>query len=196
MGEPWGAALHGKTACIVGLGDVGSALATRLSAFGMRLVAVRRREAPHGAPSLGVTRVFGPDGLHEAVHDADYVVLCVKHDASSVGLIDAPALAAFKRGAFLVNVARGGLVDHDALERSLASGRIAGAGLDVFWSEPPDPAHPLFKHNVIATPHVAGVTDDSYEGIARMVVDNVERFRRGEAPRNAVNAPVSVRSTL
>ena len=191
MGEPAGVALFGKTACIVGLGDVGSALARRLAAFGMRLVAVRRRAMPHGDPGLGVSRVYGPDDLRIAVRDADFVVLCVKHDARSERLIDAQVLAAFRRGAILVNVARGGLVDPDALAEALASGRIGGAGLDVFWTEPPDLAHPLFRQNVIATPHVAGVTDASYEGIARVVADNVERYRRGEAPLYAVNALTS-----
>jgi phosphoglycerate dehydrogenase-like enzyme len=193
MGEPSGAALVGKTACIVGLGDVGSALAVRLRAFGMKLVAVRRRAEPSGDARLGVERVFGPDGLNDAVHGADYIALCVKHDGASHHLISGPVLEACKRGAYLVNVARGGLVDHDALERALASGRIAGAGLDVFWSEPPDLTHPLFRGNVIATPHVAGVTDVSYDGIAKAVAENVERFRRGETPLHAVNAPERIR---
>ena len=193
MGEPSGAALSGKTACIIGLGDIGSALASRLHSFGMRLVAVRRRPDELGAPELGVERVYGPNELHEAVSRADYVALCVNYDAASYHLIDARALAAFKPSSFLINVARGGLVDHEALERALASGRLAGAGLDVYWEEPPDRSHPLFRHNVIATPHVAGVTDVSYDGIARAVAENVERFRRGDTPLNAVNAPAKTR---
>jgi phosphoglycerate dehydrogenase-like enzyme len=193
MGEPSGLALFGKTACIVGLGDVGSALATRLHAFGMRLVAVRRRPEPAGDPKHGVERVFGPEDLSAAVGDADYVVLCVKHDAASHHLIDAQILASMRRGAFLVNVARGGLIDHAALDTALGTGQIGGAGLDVFWSEPPDASDALFRHNVIATPHVAGVTDVSYDGIARVVAGNIERLRRGEAPLHAVNAPDTCR---
>ena len=194
MGEPSGLSLFGKTACIIGLGDIGSALAVRLRSFGMRLIAVRRRPDELGAPELGVERVYGPDELTDAVARADYVALCVNYDAASHHLIDAKALAAFKPGAFLINVARGGLVDHDALGRALGSGRLAGAGLDVFWREPPDAAHPLFAHNVIATPHVAGVTDVSYDGIARIVGDNIERYRRGEPPLHAVNVPARVRT--
>jgi phosphoglycerate dehydrogenase-like enzyme len=194
MGEPAGAALLGKTACIVGLGDVGSAVATRLHAFGMRLIAVRRREQPSGDPALGVERVYGPDGLRDAVKEADHVVVCVNYDAASHHLIDGSVLAACRPGAFLVNVARGGLVDHDALEFALASGRIAGAGLDVFASEPPDLSQPLFSQNVVATPHVAGVTDVSYEGIARAVAENVDRLRRGAPPLHAVNSPSRRRS--
>jgi phosphoglycerate dehydrogenase-like enzyme len=193
MGEPSGLALHGKTACIIGLGDIGSALAVRLRSFGMRLIAVRRRPDELGAPELGVERVYGPDDLDDAVARADYVALCVNYDAASHHLIGERTLAAFKPGSYLINVARGGLVDHDALGRALAAGRLAGAGLDVFWREPPDASNPLFAHNVIATPHVAGVTDVSYEGIAHVVAENIERYRRGEAPFHAVNAPERVR---
>jgi phosphoglycerate dehydrogenase-like enzyme len=193
MGEPSGSALVGKTACIIGLGDIGSALATRLRAFGMRLIAVRRRPDELGAPELGVARVYGPDGLRTAVGLADFVALCVNYDAASHHLINDSVLTACKRGAYLVNVARGGLVDHNALERALAAGQLAGAGLDVYWEEPPDRSHPLFSRNVIATPHVAGVTDVSYDGIARAVAENIERFRRGEPPLHAVNEPVRVR---
>ena len=194
MGEPSGAALLGKTGAIIGLGDVGSAVASRLRAFGMRLIAVRRRPDAAGSPEVGVERVLGPEGLFEAASLADYLVLCVKHDAASHHLINESVLTAMKPGGYLINVARGGLVDEWALERALASGRLAGAGLDVFWEEPPDPSHPLFRQNVIATPHVAGVTDVSYDGIARVVAENIERYRRGDAPLYAVNAPASVRS--
>ena len=196
MGEPSGAALLGKTACIIGLGDIGSALAVRLRPFGMRLIAVRRRPDELGAPELGVERVYGPDELRDAVARADYVALCVNYDARSYHLIDERALAAFQPGSYLINVARGALIDHDALARALASKRLAGAGLDVFDPEPPDLAHPLFKENVIATPHVAGVTDASYDGIAHVVADNIERYRRGETPLYAVNAPERVRRRI
>ena len=191
VGEPAGLALWRKTACIVGLGDIGSALAHRLHALGMRLIAVRRRPQAGGAPDLGVERVFGPGELHAAIAMADYVLLCVNHDQATRNLIDAAALQVMKRGAFVINVARGGLIDPDALLSALRSGHVAGAGLDVFWQEPPDPRHPLFEENVIATPHIAGVTDASYVGIAQVVADNVERYARGEAPRFAVNAPSS-----
>ena len=189
VGDPAGAALWQKTACIVGLGDIGSALAQRLRVCGMRLIAVRRRPERSGVAALGVERVYGPDGLHEALAQADYVVLCVNYDAASHHLIGRKEFAAMKPGAFLINVARGGLVDPDALLGALESEKLAGAGLDVFWSEPPDPTHPIFAHNVIATPHVAGVTDASYDGIAHAVATNIERYAEGEPPLFAVNAP-------
>jgi phosphoglycerate dehydrogenase-like enzyme len=157
----------------------------------MRLIAVRRRPEQSGVAALGVERVFGPEGLHEALAQADYVVLCVNYDAASHNLIDRAALDSMKPGTFLINVARAGLVDLDALLAALESGRLAGAGLDVFWSEPPDPNHRIFTQNVIATPHVAGVTDASYDGIAHAVATNIERYANGEAPLFAVNVPSS-----
>lgn len=189
VGDPAGIALWRKTACIVGLGDIGSALAARLRACGMRLIAVRRRPEQSGVAALGVERVFGPEALHEALAQADYVVLCVNYGAASHHLIDRAAFDAMKPGAFLINVARGGLVDPDALLSALESGKLAGAGLDVFWEEPPDSHHPIFTYNVIATPHVAGVTDASYDGIAHAVAANIERYATGDAPLFAVNAP-------
>jgi len=80
-----------------------------------------------------------------------------------------------KPGAFLINLARGALVDRDALEWALSSGRIGGAGLDVFWEEPPDPNDPIFSYNVLATPHIAGSTDISVHGIVKVVAENIRR---------------------
>ena len=108
-------------------------------------------------------------------------------------MIDQAALAAMKPGAFLINVARGGLVDPDALLAALEQGHLAGAGLDVFWEEPVDPQHPLFRQNVIATPHLAGVTDAFFAGGAQIYVENVRRYARGETPLHTVNAPSRLR---
>ena len=88
----------------------------------------------------------------------------------------------------MINVARGPVLDYDALLSALKEGRIAGAGLDVFWYEPFDPADPIFAYNVIATPHIGGATDLSLHGVAKRVAENVNRLRRGEAPLNCVNA--------
>jgi phosphoglycerate dehydrogenase-like enzyme len=93
-----------------------------------------------------------------------------------------------KPTSFLVNVARGGLIHKEALEWALKEGVIAGAGLDVFWEEPIDPNDPLLNYNVIATPHIAGVTDISYDGIAKAVVENIKRMARGEPVLNCINA--------
>ena len=92
-----------------------------------------------------------------------------------------------KNTAYLINVGRGPVIDHDALVTALVNKDIAGAALDVFWDEPTDPADPLFQYNVIATPHTAGVTDLSYNDIARGLAANVNRLRAGEPPINCIN---------
>ena len=132
--------------------------------------------------------------LHEAVSDADFVVITARYHPDSHHLFDRTVFDAMKHGAFLVNVARGGFVDRKALAEALRSGRLAGAGLDVIEGEPIDPNDPILALNVILTPHIAGVTDVSYEGIAKAFADNVRRYERGDAPHHAVNAPASVRT--
>ncbi len=87
-----------------------------------------------------------------------------------------------KPNAFLINLSRGGLVDRDALEEALVAGAIAGAGLDVFWEEPPDPRDPIFDHNVLATPHIAASTDVSMQGIVGVVAENIRRVARDQEP--------------
>lgn len=189
MGEPSGLALLGKTVCIFGLGDVGRALCVRLAAFGMRLTAVRRRAEPDPTLPTPFARVYGVADLAAALAEADYIAVCARYEPEAHHLLDARVLSRAKHGAFLVNVARGGFVDPEALADALESGRLAGAGLDVFWQEPPDVRHRLFRSNVIATPHIAGVTDVSYDGIARAFAENVKRFAAGAAPLHAINAP-------
>lgn len=195
VGEPAGIALAGKTACIIGLGGVGSELGLRLQALRMRLFGVRARTIL-GNPRGVALKLYGADRLHEAIAQADYVIVCTTMDAKNRHLIDRAALSAMKPGAFLINIARGGLVDEAALEEALASGRLAGAGLDVVAEEPIDPGHPLFKYNVIITPHVAGVTDLSYAGIAKVVAENFTRYARGGEPLYAVNSPKSPRRRM
>jgi len=185
-------ALAGKSACIIGLGGVGSELGLRLQAFRMRLTGVRMRLLV-GNPRGVAMRVYGTDRLHEAVAQADYVIVCATLDSSNRHLIDRAALQAMKRGTFLINIARGGLVDTAALEEALAAGHLAGAGLDVVEDEPIPPDHPLLRHYVLLTPHIAGVTDSSYTGIARAVAENIQRYARGERPLHTVNTPASPR---
>ena len=98
--------------------------------------------------------------------------------------------ACMKPEAFVINVARGPVLDYAALLTALREGRIAGAGLDVFWYEPFDPNDEIFQYNVLATPHIGGATDVSLQGIAKRVAENVNRLRTGEMPLNCVNAEV------
>jgi phosphoglycerate dehydrogenase-like enzyme len=114
---------------------------------------------------------------------ADVLVLCLPATSETRGMIDAAAFAALPDDACVVNVARGPLIDYAAAFEALSSGRLRGAGLDVFWQEPIAPDDPLLAlPNVIVTAHVAGVTDRSYAGITDAVVDNIERLRLGEPP--------------
>lgn len=186
LGAPMGTTLMGKTAVIVGFGGIGRALAPRLRGLGVRVVAVSRR-GPRGGDD-GVERHVPVSELHDALAQADFAIVATPLDRETMGLIGKEALARMKPSAFLVNVARGPVVDRAALLEALRSGRIAGAGLDVFWEEPPDPGDPVFSLEVVATPHVGGATDVSLREIAHAVAANVDRLRRGEAPRNCVNA--------
>jgi phosphoglycerate dehydrogenase-like enzyme len=194
LGEPAGIALAGKTACIVGVGSAGGALASRLAAMGMRLVAARKNLQGRVPAGVSLERTHDLAHLAEAVRDADFVIITARYEPESLHVFDRTVLHAMKPGAFLVNVARGGFVDKTALVDALRRGHVGGAGLDVIDGEPIDPSDPLLELNVVVTPHVAGVTDLSYEGIAREFAENVRRYARGEPPAHAVNAPAHPRA--
>jgi phosphoglycerate dehydrogenase-like enzyme len=190
---PMGRALWGSTVVILGYGGIGEEIARRLGGFGARLIAVSRRGPDSSRArdtSIKIDRHVSAAQTLEVVGEADYLVVAAPATPDNIGLVDAGVLSATKPGAFLVNIARGQVVDYTALLAALDSGRLAGAGLDVFWQEPFDPEDALFKYNVIATPHVGGVTEESLKGIGAAVVQNIERLRRGELPDNCVNAGV------
>ena len=185
LGSPLGLTLAGRTVCLFGLGAIATALARRLRAFDVRLLGISRRLDPARTKALGLDACYAPADRDAALARTDILVLCLPVTAETRGLVDAPALAALPRGACLINIARGPLVDYAALCAALSSGHLGGAGLDVFWQEPIAADDRLLSlPNVVATPHVAGVTDRSYAGIARTIAANVERLRRGEPPLN------------
>lgn len=190
---PMGRALWGSTVVILGYGGIGEEIARRLGGFGARLIAVSR-SGPGGGrardPGVKLERHVSAEHTLDVVRDADYLVVAAPATPDNIGLVDARVLGALKAGAYLVNIARGQVVDYDALLAALASGHLAGAGLDVFWQEPFDPEDALFQHNVIATPHVGGVTLESLEGIGAAVVRNIAKLGRGELPDHCVNASV------
>lgn len=187
--KPSGVALLGKSVCIIGLGDIGTALALRLRPFAVRTLAVREHPEHGAPPETGIEHVYGWQDLPQALGHSDYVVLALPDTSGTHNLIDHHALQAMKAGAFLINVGRGGVINTDHLLLALKSGQIAGAGLDVFWEEPVDPHHPLFQQNVIATPHIAGNTDASLAGCTRVMAENIKRYALGEAPLHTVNSP-------
>jgi phosphoglycerate dehydrogenase-like enzyme len=186
LGTPMGMALKGRTAAIIGYGGIGQEVAQRLAGFEMKLLAVSRRGAKPG--EVPVDFHGGPDSLHEVLRQADFIIVAPPLNEETRGLLGPAEFACMKPGAFVINVARGPVLDYDALLAALKEGRIAGAGLDVFWYEPFDPTDPIFSYNVIATPHIGGATDLSLQGIAKKVAENVNRARRGERPLNCVNA--------
>ena len=181
-GTPQGRALSGKTVGLIGLGGIGRALARKLTSFNVRLMGVKRRNPQQAKEELGLDWAGTPAEMDVLLQQSDYVVLCLPLTSESRDMIGRQAFAAMKRNAFLINLSRGGLIDRDALEEALASKKIAGAGLDVFWEEPVDPDDPVFRHNVLATPHIAGSTDVSIGGIVKVVAENIRRLDRGQEP--------------
>jgi len=182
MGQPQGRALDGRTIGLIGLGGIGRALVKRLKAFGVHLIGIKRHNPKEAMEKHGMDWVGGIEDLKELLARSDFVILCLPVTPESRNLIDHNAFSAMKNEAFLINLSRGGLVDRDALEDALATGEIAGAGLDVFWEEPPDPNDPIFNYNVIATPHIAGSTDVSMRGIVKVVAENIRRLEKNLQP--------------
>ena len=196
-----GRELRELTIGIVGYGSLGRSVASLASAFGARVIALRRRAtsaeaARAGAPDDGdefpyeatVDRVLGPDGLHELLSESDIVVLAAPLTAETEGMIDEAAVAAMKKESWLINVARGRLVDDTALLRALRDHRIGGAALDTFRDEPLPPSSPYWDlPNVILTPHTAWSSARVLDRSVELFCDNLIRFSRGEPLRNVVD---------
>ena len=177
--------LGGKTLLIVGLGRIGSRLATLARAFGMRVVATKR-DVSAGAGAADA--VFPQDRLLASLPDADVVALTCPLTPETERLIDAQALAAMKPSAFLINVARGRVVDEPALIAALAEKRIAGAGIDCTVEEPLAVSSPLWAlENALITPHTAGETRRYEDNVIDLLLENLDRQWRGETElRNGI----------
>ncbi|MDI7275224.1 MAG: hydroxyacid dehydrogenase [Anaerolineae bacterium] len=182
--------LQGKTLGLVGLGHIGSLLAGKcICAFGMRVVAYDPYVV--GSPIIAGTAVEMATSLDQVLEQADFVSVHAPLTAETRGLIGAHALAKMKRTAFLINTARGAIVDEQALAQALRGGVIAGAGLDVFAHEPIPPDHPLIGlENVVLTPHVGGQTPEAGRAIALAVARGVLAALHGERPADVVNPDV------
>lgn len=176
-----GMLLRGRTLGLVGFGNIGRAVARRAEPFGVRVVHHTRR--PTGQP--------GWLPLDELLATADFVSLHTPLNDESRGLINAARLARMKRGAFLLNLARGAVVDEPALIAALRSGHLGGAALDVFADEPRVPAELCAMENVVLTPHVGGGSREGRRQAQELCVENVSRVLRGEVPRAecVVSAP-------
>jgi phosphoglycerate dehydrogenase-like enzyme len=194
-----GAELRDVTVGIVGLGSIGRAVAELAKAFGCRVVAVRRRaeaastsgaaddtERPNG--DLMLDRVGGPETLPELLAESDFIVLAAPLTPETEEMIDATTLSLVKPGAWLINVARGRLIDERALLRALRDGTIGGAVLDTFRDEPLPPMSSFYDlPNVIVTPHTAWSSGRVLDRSVELFCDNLRRFATGEPLLNVVD---------
>ncbi len=175
-----GSELEGKTLAVIGAGGVGRRVAAVGRAFGMRVVALKRRGSERTADQVGVDALFAPEKLHEMLSGADALVLSIPHTKETEGLIDAAAFAALKPGAVFVNVARGQVVDEASLIDALRSGRIAFAGLDVFAVEPLAKDSPLWDMpNVLVSPHSASTAESENGKITDVFCYNLRCYLDG-----------------
>ena len=178
--------LAASTLVVVGLGAIGSRVAALGAGLGMRVIGVRRRVSEPAPP--GVSLIVGPDDLRNVLAEADAAVLATPRTENTRAMIGEAELSAMKSSAVLVNVARGRLIDHDALVAALEKGAIAGAGLDAFVREPLPEDDPLWQMpNVLMTPHTAAFGDDYWRPAVDLFLLNVERFVRGEHLINVVD---------
>lgn len=178
-----GVELNGKTVGVIGLGKIGQLFAQRLAAFGTSLIAYDPYVSAARAAQLGIELV----GLDELLRRADAISVHLPKTPETKGLINAEALAKTKRGVLLVNAARGGLVDEDALADAVRSGQVGGAGVDVFGTEPTT-ASPLFElDNVVVTPHLGASTKEAQDRAGTDVARSVLLALRGEFVPDAVN---------
>lgn len=179
-----GRTLIGARVTIVGGGGIARSLTDLLTPFDCRITVVRR----HDRPFSGAERVLTTDRLSEALADADAVVLALPLLDDTVGILGAEELAMLPEGAIVVNVARGGHIDTDALVDALRSGHLGGAGLDVTEPEPLPDGHPLWTMpGVLITPHSANFAALSVPFLSEIITDNVSRWIRGEEMRAVVD---------
>lgn len=177
--------VSGATLGIAGFGGIGRELAARARALGMRVLALRRTAAD--GPE-GVEVLAGEEGLREVLRRSDFLVLALPETESTRGLIGAAELREMRPGAVLVNVARGAVLDEEALTAALRSGALRGAALDVFGEEPLPPESPLWGlRNVLVTPHVSATSRGFWRRETDLIVENLRRYRDGRPLRNEVD---------
>ncbi len=175
--------LPGSTACVVGTGTLGRGVAEVVGGLGVRMIGVRRS----AEPVPGFEEVYAVEELHEAIAGVDFVVVTVPLTDETRGLFGEAEFATMREDAYFVNVARGAVVDEDALVDALRGDELAGAALDVFETEPLPETSPLWhREEVIVTPHCAAYTRDYFRDVGEIVRENVERLAAGENLHNRV----------
>ena len=182
--------LAGKKLGLIGLGASGRALARRAHAMGMEIMAIDIADIPQSVRDEHHVSFFGgSDDLAHVIAEADYLSLHTPHTAETRHMIGAQQLELMKSTAVLINVARGRLVDEEALVEALQGGQIRAAGLDAFAQEPLPRSHPLLQmENVICTPHIAGVTKETAQRRGQAAADNIERVSRGLEPLHRITS--------
>ena len=176
--------IEGKTLGILGLGAIGSAVAEKASALGMRVVGTQREPKP----TPHVAEVVGPEQTERVLRESDFVVVLLPLTPETRGSLGAQELASIRPSARLVNLARGGIVDEDALAEALHAGRLAGAAIDVFAEEPLPPLSPLWSApNAILTPHVSGLGPGYMDRLTEIFVENLERIESERPLHNEVD---------
>ncbi|XP_019199678.1 PREDICTED: uncharacterized protein LOC109193278 isoform X2 [Ipomoea nil] len=183
LGEPIGDTLLGKTVFIMGYGNIGIHLAKRLRPFDVRILATKRSWPSHMENNGGrdlVDEKGSHDDILKFASKADIVVCCLSMNSETARIVNNDFLSSMRKGAILINIARGGLLDYDAVFNHLKCGHLGGLGIDVAWTEPFDPDDAILNfRNVIITPHVAGVTESSYRYMAKVVGDVALQLHAG-----------------
>lgn len=192
--EPSGVTLDGQTLGIIGYGASGRQLAKRAKGFGLRIEAIDVRPLEHDvAPDLRPDFYGMPNDMDAVVARCDALSLHLHLTPETKHIINARRLALMKSSAVLINVARGALVDEDALAQAVLEGTIAGAGIDVFASEPADSDRPEYQlPNFIATPHISGQTNETVRRRCEIAVDNVRRLAEGNKPLYLIDASMKL----
>lgn len=178
--------VYQKTLAVLGLGKIGQEVAKRCQAFGMKVIAYDPFLSGEVAASLGVELV----DLEDCLERGDYITLHLPKNKETLGMIAGKQFDMMKDGVRIVNVARGGIIDDDALIAALKSGKCAGAAIDVYVSEPPDFSSELFKlPNVVTTPHLGASTEEAQTNVAIDVAEQIVDVFEGRSARSAVNMP-------
>ena len=191
VGLPKTARVQGKTLGLVGLGNTGTELAKLAVGFGLRVIAVKRTADPALARELGLVWLGTIDQLPRLLAESDFVSLHLPMNQETVDFIGAREIAMMRQGGFIINISRAPMLNKQALTDALLSGRLGGAGLDVFWTEPADPADSLLAlPNVVVTPHIAGDTQEVEQRLAELTAENVRLLSNGAQPRYVVGIDV------
>ncbi len=185
-GRFMGIELNGKTLGIIGMGRIGTQVAIRAKAFGMEILVYDPYITEEAGAELGVTVV----DLDYLIRNSDVMTIHVPLTPETKHIIAKPEFEVMKENAFIVNCARGGIINEDDLYDALKSGRIGGAGLDVFEQEPPEGSPLLELDNLVATPHIGASTKEAQRDAAIIVANEVKKVFMGEAPKNVLNMPV------